>query len=156
MTNIKNKENNNISCHTGQLKMEKLFLEFSNIDSQFHVNDENGFAFGNGYEIIDAVAHARMVTESPINFGDSYSGLERVMVPKKPDEVIVDTEECIAALAEIGGMKVTKLFDDNMHFIGYTMEPIDKELREFLAAESASEEYEAEIVNAMGSYMEDE
>ena len=152
MTNIKNKENNNLSCHTGQLKMEKLFLEFSNIDSQFHVNDENGFAFGNGYEILDAVAHARMVTESPINFGDSYSGLERVMVPKKPDEVIVDTEECIAALAEIGGMKVTKVFDDQMHFIGYTIKPQD----EFINAEEAAENAEKELLGSFDCYFEEE
>ena len=103
----------------------KLFLEFNNIDGQFHVNDKDGFAFGQGHEIPDAVQHARTVSNAPIDFGESYSGLERVMVTEKPEDAIADTESFIAALAEIGGMKVTKNFDDNMHFIGYTMELIE-------------------------------
>lgn len=103
----------------------KLFLEFNDIDGKFHVNDKEGFAFGDGYEIPDAVQHARMVSKAPIDFGESYSGLERVMVTEKPDGATADSETFIAALAEIGGMKVIKNFDDNMHFIGYTMELIE-------------------------------
>lgn len=151
MTNIENTIEN-----TENQKEKKLFLNLNDIDGKFHINDEDGFSFGDGYEITDAIQHARMVTDEPIDIGDAYDGFSRLCVSEKPQGAIVDSESFIAALAEIGGMKVTKLFDDNMHFIGYTMEPIDKELREFLAAESASEEYEAEIVNAMGSYMEDE
>lgn len=134
---------------------DKLFLEFKN-DSKFHVIDENGASYGRGYEIPDAINDVRKITDSPIDIGDSHAGFSRQCVPVKPDNAEADTENFMAMLAELAGMKVTKLFDDNIHFIGYTMEPIDKELREFLAAESASEKYEAEIVSAMGSYMEDE
>ena len=133
----------------------KLFLKFQN-DSKFHVVDEQDQTIGAAYEIPDAIKEARKVSNAPIDIEDSYAGFRRLCVPVKPDNYEADTENFIAMLAELAGMKVTKLFDDNIHFIGYTMEPIDKELREFLAAESASEEYEAEIVNAMGSYMEDE
>lgn len=103
----------------------KLFLEFSNIDGKFHVNDKNGFAFGDGLEIPDAVKSARIVTDAPIDFGDSHVGFERVMVTKKPDGAMEDSEVFIQALAEIGGMKVTKYFDDNMQFLGYGMELIE-------------------------------
>ena len=103
----------------------KLFLEFNDIDSKFHVNDKEGFAFGDGYEIPDAVQHARMVSKAPIDFGDSYSGFKRVMVSEKPETYEEDTESFMAALAEIAGMQVTKYFDDNMHFIGYGMELIE-------------------------------
>lgn len=132
-----------------------LFLNFQN-DSKFHVIDENNNTIGSAYEIPDAIKAARKVSNAPIDIEDSYAGFRRLCVPVKPDNYEADTENFMAMLAELAGMKVTKLFDDNIHFIGYTMEPIDKELREFLAAESASEKYEAETVNAMGSYMEDE
>lgn len=102
-----------------------LILDFNNIDGKFHVVDKDGFGFGDGYEIPDAVKHARTVTNEPISFGESYSGIDRVMVTEKPQEAEADSEQFIAALAEIGGMKVTKLFDDNMHFIGYTMELVE-------------------------------
>ena len=49
----------------------------------------------------------------------------KVCVPEKPDGAIADTHTFIAALAEIAGMEVTKNFDDNMHFIGYTMELVE-------------------------------
>ena len=128
----------------------KLFLKFKN-DSKFHVVDQHDQTIGAAYEIPDAIKAARKVS-----IEDSYAGFSRLCVPVKPDNYEADTENFMAMLAELAGMKVTKLFDDNIHFIGYTMEPIDKELHEFLAAESASEKYEAELVNAMGSYMEDE
>ena len=133
----------------------KLFLKFQN-DSKFHVVDEQDQTIGAAYEIPDAIKEARKVSNAPIDIEDSYAGFRRLCVPVKPDNYEADTENFMAMLAELAGMKVTKLFDDNIHFIGYTMEPIDKELHEFLAAESASEKYEAELVNAMGSYMEDE
>lgn len=133
----------------------KLFLKFKN-DSKFHIVDQHDQTIGAAYEIPDAIKAARKVSNAPIDIEDSYAGFSRLCVPMKPDNYEADTENFMAMLAELAGMKVTKLFDDNIHFIGYTMEPIDKELREFLAAESASEKYEAEIINAMGSYMEDE
>jgi len=101
----------------------KLFLEFRE-DSKFHVVDKNGQTFGTGYEIPDAVKEARHhVPNAPIDFGDSFCGFSRLMVTEKPPEAIEDSEKFMSALAEIGAMEVTKLFDDNMHFIGYIMKP---------------------------------
>ena len=104
---------------------DKLFLEFQN-DGKFHVVDENGASYGRGYEIPDAIKHVRKITNSPIDIEEGYAGFTRLCVPEKPQEAVADSETFISALAEIGGMKVTKLFDDNLHFLGYTMEPIEE------------------------------
>ena len=53
-------------------------------------------------------------------------------------------------------MKVTKLFDDNVHFLGYTMEPLDKELRDFIAAEEAEEKAEEQLLSSFDCYFEEE
>lgn len=134
----------------------KLFLEFNNIDGQFHINDKKGFAFGQGYEIPDAIQHARTVSNAPIDIGESHAGFSRQCVPVKPDHAEEDSEVFIQMLAELAGMEVTKLFDDNMHFIGYTMELADEEDDSFIEAELSADAYEEELVNALGSYMEDE
>ena len=99
----------------------KLFLEFKN-DNKFHVIDENKNTIGAAYEIPEAIQEARKKSHAPIDIEDSYAGFERVCVTQKPDGAMEDTESFIAALAEIGGMKVIKYFDDNLHFLGYGME----------------------------------
>lgn len=132
-----------------------VFLQFEN-DNKFHIVDDNGSSYGAGYEIPDAINHFRKISDAPIDIEDSHAGFSRLCVPEKPDNAEEDSEIFIAMLAELAGMKVTKLFDDNIHFLGYTMEPIDEELRDFLAAESASEKLEEEIVSAMGSYLGDD
>jgi len=101
-----------------------LFLDFKN-DSKFHVVDEHDQTIGAAYEIPDAIKEARKTSDAPIDIEDSHAGFSRLCVSEKPDNYFCDTEMFIAALAEIGGMKVTKLFDDNIHFIGYTMEVIE-------------------------------
>lgn len=134
---------------------DKLFLEFRN-DSKFHIVDENGCSYSEAYEIPDTIKHVRRITNSPIDIEDSHAGFQRLCVPEKPPEAITDTETFIAALAEIGGMKVTKLFDDNVHFLGYTMEPLDKELREFIEAEEAEEKAEEQLLSSFDGYFEEE
>lgn len=134
----------------------KLFLEFNDIDGQFHVNDKNGFAFGQAHEIPDAIQHARTVTNAPIDIGESHAGFSRQCVPVKPDHAEEDSEVFIQMLAELAGMEVTKLFDDNMHFIGYTMKLADEEDDSFIESELSAEAYEDELVHAMCSYFGDD
>ena len=129
----------------------QLFLEFNDIDGQFHVNDHDGFAFGNAYEPVDAIKHARIVTKAPIQFNE-FAGIPSVCVTEKPD-AIADHDVFISALAELAGMKVVGNYDDNMNFIGYSMELIEDE---FVQAELAAEQYENDIVSALGSFMEDD
>ena len=133
----------------------KLFLEFQN-DSKFHVIDSDNNTIGVAYEIPEAIQEARKTSKAPIDIEDSHAGFERLCVAEKPNNAIADTEVFIAALAEIGGMKVTKLFDDNVHFLGYTMEPIDEDLREFLAAEEATNQAEEQLSRSFDCYFEEE
>ena len=104
------------------MSSSKLFLEWNDLDGQYKVQDKDGFPFGNSYEPLDAIKHARMVTDEPISMGEGVGDIEQVIVSEKPTGIIADAEVFISALAEIGGMKVTKYYDDNMNFIGYGME----------------------------------
>ena len=101
----------------------KLFLQFWN-DNKFHVVDETGYSYGEDYEITPAIKEARKRSHAPIDIEDSHAGFSRLCVPEKPENAEADSEVFIAMLAELAGMKVTKLFDDNMHYLGYTMELI--------------------------------
>ena len=134
---------------------EKLFLEFKN-DSKFHVVDEHNQTIGAAYEIPEAIKEARKVSNAPIDIEDSHAGFSRLCVPVKPDNAEADSDVFIQMLAEIGGMKVTKLFDDNIHFLGYVMELAEDNTNSFIEAELAAETHENETVSAMGSYMEDD
>lgn len=131
----------------------KLFLEFQN-DSKFHVIDSDNNTIGAAYEIPEAIQEARKTSKAPIDIEDSHAGFERLCVAEKPSEAIADSEVFISALAEIGGMKVKKLFDDNMHFIGYTMEPLEED--DFTKAELAEIKAEEELLSSFDCYFEEE
>ena len=62
---------------------------------------------------------------------------------------IYSTEEVIEVLADLAGFTVTKNNE------GYTIEPIDDDLKEFLQAETAADAYEQELCTAMASYGDD-
>lgn len=130
-----------------------LFLNFQN-DSKFHIVDENNNTIGSAYEIPDAIKAARKITNAPIDIEESYEGFTRICVPEKPDHAIADSRQFIAALAEIAGMKVIEHYDDNVNFLGYTMELAED--ISFKEAEIAAEAHENDIVNAMGSYLGDD
>ena len=134
---------------------DKLFLELQS-DSKFHIVDENGCSYSESYEIPDAIKHVRKITNSPIDIEDSHAGFSRLCVPEKPDNAEADSQVFIEMLAELAGMKVTKLFDDNVNFLGYTMEPIDKELRDFIAVENAEEKAEEQLLSSFDCYFEEE
>lgn len=74
----------------------------------------------------------------------------------KGTEIYHDSEELIESLADLAGFAAYKVLDENSNFEGYVIEANDKELRDFLAAESAAENHEFEVVDALGSYMEDD
>ena len=104
------------------MSSSKLFLEWNDLDGQFKVQDKDGFPFGASFEPLDAIKGARMVTDEPISMGEGVGDIEQIIVTEKPIDAIADAEVFISALAEIGGMDVTKYYDDNMNFIGYGME----------------------------------
>jgi len=81
--------------------------------------DEAEFCIGEGYEIPEAIASARKTTDEDIICDAG------IITTKPTKEFIQDKDELIRALAEIGGMKVTKMLDDNLNFKGYNMELIE-------------------------------
>ena len=113
MKNIENTEN--IICNTDS------FLE-AELAAEKHEAELISAIGAGSHEPTTSIKSARTVTDAPISIGDSYAGFERLCVSEKPDNAEADGENFIQMLAEIGGMKVTKLYNDDLHFIGYTME----------------------------------
>ena len=96
----------------------KLFLTQNN-DCKFEVVNEKKMGFGGEYEIPDAIRNARLVTSEAIDMEDDHAGNHRYIVPSKPEDAISDTQQFIATLAELAGVKVVTYYDDNIHFLGY-------------------------------------
>ena len=71
-------------------------------------------------------------------------------------EVYHDQEEVIESLADLAGFTAYKVLDENSNFEGYVIEANDKELKAFLEAEALAENFEAEQVSALGSYLGDD
>jgi len=78
-------------------------------------------------------------------------------VVRKVDEnsIYTSKDELIESLAELAGFTVFEVYDETA-FQGYAIEAVDEELRAFLAAETATEQHEAEVVAAMGSFLGDD
>ena len=78
-------------------------------------------------------------------------------VVRKVDENTIYTskDELIESLAELAGFTVFEVYDETA-FQGYAIEAVDEDLRAFLAAETAAEKHEAEVVGAMGSFLGDD
>lgn len=99
----------------------KLFLTMAKgINPLFEVvelDEEAEFCIGDGYEIPDAIKSARK------KYPDEDILCDAGIITTAPaSDFIQDKDELIRALAEIGGMKVITMFDDNLNFKGYKME----------------------------------
>ena len=95
----------------------KLFLKMNDgVDPLFLVVDEDNRRLGQGYEIPDAISSARKTTNADI---ECNAG---IITTSPASEFIQDKDELIECLAEIGGMKVTTMFDDNLNFKGYSLD----------------------------------
>ena len=99
----------------------KLFLECNIRDAKDVVVDGTGYVYGEGKTPREAIKSARQVTDEPINYGTSYE-MPNVIVSDIPDTIYYDKDEFIKELATLAGVKVTKLFSDDLFFKGYTME----------------------------------
>ena len=69
---------------------------------------------------------------------------------------IMNLDELIESLAELGGFKVYEVKGFNDEHEGYIMELAEDNTDSFIEAELAAEAHENETVSAMGSYMEDD
>mgnify|MGYP007104064157 CR=1 FL=1 len=94
------------------------FLEKNPIDDRFKVDDQDGFPFGDGKMPNDAIHGARAlgITE-PIHFGSG--------VNVNDEKDVFTTDELISELANLAGMKVKCVYNNDMNIIGWTMELIE-------------------------------
>ena len=111
----------------------KLFLEQNPFDSRWKVLDNDEFCFGSGHTPEDAIRSARVVTDAPIYANSNFKGIiDAVLdVPFKTpnelseDETIYSKDELIEVLAELGGFRIFKIYDDYRNLLGYTMELVE-------------------------------
>ena len=110
----------------------RLFLDL-NFDGQWKVLDENEFPYGTGHIPEDAIRSARVVTDAPIYANNEFKGIidEVLDAPFKTpkdlseDETIYSKDELIEVLAELGGFRIFKVYDDYRNLLGYTMELVE-------------------------------
>ena len=111
----------------------KLFLEQNIFDSRWKVLDLDGFCFGDGETPEAAIKSARVVTDATIYANSQFKGIiDEVLdvLTKSPeelseDETIYSKDELIEVLAELGGFRIFKIYDDYRNLLGYTMELIE-------------------------------
>ena len=119
------------------MSSSKLFLDYNSFDNQYpwKVLDSEGFCFGSGAPPEDAVKSARIVTNKPIYANSQFKGIvdgEPVLNVKYLEEIDEETvlygsEEIMEAMAELGGFKVYKVYDDRFHryIMGYAFEVVE-------------------------------
>ena len=112
---------------------QKLFLDYSGFREEWGVKDTNDVSYGTGDCPEEAIRSARIITNAPIYANSQFKGLidgEPLLNVKYLDEATEDTvlygaEEMIEAMAELGGFKAYKVYDDDHYLMGYTFEVIE-------------------------------
>ncbi len=115
----------------------KLFLDYNSFDTSYpwKVLDKSGMVFGSGEIPEDAIKSARVVTNAPIYANSQFKGIidgEPVLNVKYLEDIDEETvlygsEEIMEAMAELGGFKVFKVYDDRFHrfVMGYSFEVVE-------------------------------
>lgn len=115
----------------------KLFLDYNSFDNKYpwKVLDTDEHCFGSGATPEDAIESARIVTNAPIYANSQFKGIvdgEPVLNVKYLEEIDEETvlygsEEIMEAMAELGGFKVYKVYDDRFHryVMGYAFEVVE-------------------------------
>ena len=113
----------------------KLFLDYDSFESRYPwaVLDTSGKVFGTGETPEDAIKSARIVTNAPIYANSQFKGIingEPVLNVKYIEDIDEETvlygsEEIMEAMAELGGFKVAKVYDDDHYLMGYTFEVVE-------------------------------
>ena len=111
----------------------KLFLDYDGFNDTWEVLDNDNICYGRGNYPEEAIKSARVVTNAPIYANSQFKGLidgTPVLSIKYTDEATDETtlygaEEMIEAMAELGGFKAYKVYDDNHYLMGYTFEVVE-------------------------------
>ena len=113
----------------------KLFLDYNSFDSHYpwKVLDKQGMVFGSGETPEDAIKSARVVTNAPIYANSEFKGIVdgtplldvKYLTDIDEDTVLYGSEEVMEAMAELSGLKVYKVYDDDHFLMGYSFEVVE-------------------------------
>jgi len=112
---------------------QKLFLEYSSFREEWKVLDIDRTPYGTGDSPEEAIRSARIITNAPIYANSDFKALidgEPLLKVRYADEILNETtlygaEEMMEAMAEISGLNVYKVYDDNHVLMGYTFEVVE-------------------------------
>ena len=111
----------------------KLFLDHDSFHDVWKVLDKEDICYGTGDCPEDAIKSARVVTNAPIYANSQFKGIvdgEPLLTAKyltdiDEETVLYGSEEIMEAMAELGGFKVFKVYDDDHFLMGYSFEVVE-------------------------------
>lgn len=111
----------------------KLFLDHDSFNEVWKVLDKEDICYGTGNCPEYAIKSARVVTNAPIYANSQFKGIvdgEPVLTVKYLTDIDEETalygsEEIMEAMAELGGFKVFKVYDDAHFLMGYSFEVVE-------------------------------
>ena len=111
----------------------KLFLDYSSFREEWKVLDTDNVPYGCGDCPEEAIKSARVITNAPIYANSDFKALidgEPLLRVKYLTEIHEETtlygaEEIMEAMAELGGFKVYKVYDDDHYLMGYSFEVVE-------------------------------
>ncbi len=113
----------------------KLFLDYNSFDTRYpwKVLDKSEMVFGSGETPEDAIKSARVVTNAPIYANSQFKGIidgkplltAKYLTDIDEETTLYGSEEIMEAMAELGGFKVFKVYDDDHFLMGYSFEVVE-------------------------------
>ena len=113
--------------------LTKLFLDHDSFHDVWKVLDKEDICYGTGNCPEDAIKSARVVTNAPIYANSEFKGIVdgtplldvKYLTDIDEDTVLYGSEEVMEAMAELSGLKVYKVYDDDHFLMGYSFEVVE-------------------------------
>ena len=111
----------------------KLFLDWDSFNEVWKVLDKEDICYGTGDCPENAIKSARVVTNKTIYANSQFKGIVdgeptlhvKYLTDIDEETVLYGSEELIEAMAELGGFRVNKVYDDDHFLMGYTFEVVE-------------------------------
>ena len=115
------------------ITLPKLFLSHDSFNEEWSVLDKENTCYGTGDTPEDAIKSARVVTNATIYANSQFKGIVdgepvltvRYLTDVDNETVLYGAEEMIEAMAELGGFKAYKVFDEDGFLMGYSFEVVE-------------------------------
>ncbi|WP_305514430.1 hypothetical protein [Methanobrevibacter sp. V14] len=129
--------------NTEKIKIKEILEELHYLREQNTKLEANNKILGN---------ELTYFKEQTAELEDLLNNLPKKYIHQVDESSIINLEDLVISLAELGDFTVYEVLGYNDEFEGYIMELNNNS---FLKAELAAEQYENEICNAMASYGDD-